>query len=75
VVLLSDFDLTVVDRLEDRGGYRVVRNTQLVLDCLAGNGRLPAEGGALLDWESRHGGLWRYPHNDQVELRAQVYRG
>ncbi len=33
--------------------------SQLVLDCLAGNGRLPEEGGALLDWMSENLPAWR----------------
>lgn len=36
--------------------------SQLVQDCLAGNGRLPEEGIALLDWMTEHPAAWRQPH-------------
>jgi len=71
VVLLTDFDYVVVDRPEYRYGYTVVRTSQLALDCLTGNGRLPAEGEALLAWMGRN--EWRYPSIDMVEQRAEIY--
>jgi hypothetical protein len=73
VVLLSDFDFAVVDRYEHRNGYRVVGSSQLVLDCLTGNGRLPAEGEALIDWMRGDPRLWRIPDIHQVEPRAPVF--
>lgn len=73
VVLLDHFDFAVVDRLEDRDGYRVVRSTQIVLDCLTGNGRLPAQGEALLGWMSRNGDQWRYPDIAHLGTRAEVF--
>jgi Crp-like helix-turn-helix domain len=33
--------------------------SQLVQDCLGGNGRLPAEGDALLEWMGQHEADWR----------------
>jgi hypothetical protein len=35
--------------------------SQLVLDCLAGNGRLPEEGMELLDWMADNLAAWREP--------------
>lgn len=48
-------------------GIRSVGNTfhvglsQLALDCLSGNGRLPEEGEELLAWMQSHVALWRHP--------------
>jgi hypothetical protein len=33
--------------------------SQLVLDCLSGNGRLPEEGNALLEWMAENSSAWR----------------
>jgi hypothetical protein len=40
----------------------LVAASQLVLDCLTGNGRMPQEGGALLDWMAEDEGRWRFPN-------------
>jgi len=61
VVLLEPYDPVVVKRLVIRDGLRVVAPSQLVLDTLSGNGRLPAEGEALLVWMAEHEGEWRAP--------------
>lgn len=40
-------------------GVPVVGLSQLVLDCLSGPGRLPADGEAVLGWMSEHAADWR----------------
>lgn len=60
VMLLRPFDPVVFDRGDIEGGLRYAAPSQVAVDCLSGNGRMPAEGEALLDWmaeESR----WRAP--------------
>jgi hypothetical protein len=60
VVLLSAADDSQLARgrmIED--GTFHVGVSQLVLDCLAGNGRLPEEGEALLDWMEANPAAWR----------------
>jgi hypothetical protein len=39
-----------------------VAASQMVLDCLTGNGRMPQEGQALLDWMAEDEGRWRLPN-------------
>jgi hypothetical protein len=61
VVLLRPGD---PDQLERSRSVREVTHvgfSQVVLDCLGGNGRLPEEGRALLGWMSEHEGEWRLP--------------
>ncbi len=60
VVLLSGADKSqlVRGRMADDGTF-YVGLSQLVLDCLAGNGRLPEEGEALLDWMATNPTAWR----------------
>ncbi|MGH3736060.1 MAG: hypothetical protein ACRDT6_10630 [Micromonosporaceae bacterium] len=63
VVLLTAADasqLTRARRLED--GTLHVGISQLALDCLAGNGRLPEEGDALLEWMADNPSAWRQGH-------------
>lgn len=60
VMLLRPFDSVVFDRGRIEEGLRYSAPSQVAVDCLGGNGRMPAEGEALLDWmaeESR----WRLP--------------
>jgi hypothetical protein len=38
----------------------VVAASQLVLDCLTGNGRMPQEGAAFMDWMGDNEGQWRF---------------
>ena len=46
---------------ERLGGIECVGLSQLVLDCLSGPGRMPAEGEAVLGWMGEHEGTWRRP--------------
>ena len=59
VVLLRPRDPAVLERSETVEGLRVVAPSQLVLDSLTGNGRMPAEGEALLTWMADHEARWR----------------
>lgn len=42
-------------------GVRTVGLSQLVVDCLTGNGRMPAEGEALISYMAGHVAQWRKP--------------
>lgn len=61
VVLLRPEDPSQVSRTREVDGRKHVGLSQLVLDCLGGNGRLPEEGLAVLDWMRAHEQLWRLP--------------
>lgn len=61
VVLLLPRDPALLKRVEEVEGLRVVAPSQLVLDSLTGNGRMPAEGEALLTWMADNEGRWRAP--------------
>jgi hypothetical protein len=50
----------------------VVSASQIVLDSLTGNGRMPQEGEALLDWMSQHEGEWRLPSLTELPLPQVV---
>jgi hypothetical protein len=59
VALLRPFDPVVWRRTEQRDGIRYVAASQVAVDCLTGNGRMPSEGEALLEWMLAHEELWR----------------
>lgn len=59
VVLLSPFDPVVWKRTELHNRLTYAAPSQVVVDCLTGNGRMPAEGEALLDWMVKHEPSWR----------------
>jgi hypothetical protein len=60
VTLLRPFDEVVWARASVDGGIGYAAPSQVVVDCLTGNGRMPAEGEALLTWMIDHQ-EWRAP--------------
>lgn len=60
VLLRPDNDV-VFARAEREGGIVWAAPSQVALDCLAGNGRMPSEGEALIDWMRQNEGRWRSP--------------
>lgn len=61
VMLLRPFDSVVFDRGDIEGGLRYAAPSQVAVDCLGGNGRMPAEGEAVLDWMAAEETRWRMP--------------
>ncbi|MGQ0668291.1 MAG: hypothetical protein ACT4PO_01220 [Actinomycetota bacterium] len=59
VALLRPYDSVVWDRNEFKDGLRYVAPSQVAIDCLTGNGRMPAEGEALIEWMVTNESLWR----------------
>jgi len=59
VVLLRPFDEVVWARTEIRDGIRYAAPSQAAVDCLTGNGRMPAEGEAILQWMLANETRWR----------------
>lgn len=59
VVLLVPPDPVVWDSVDTEDGVTYVAPAQVAMDCLAGNGRMPAEGAAVLEWMSAHENTWR----------------
>lgn len=59
VLVMQAHDEVVFDGRQDVGGVPHVALSQLVLDCLAGPGRLPAEGEAVLRYMVEHEHEWR----------------
>jgi len=59
VALLTPFDPVVWVGTSHVGGLTFVAPSQAAADCLTGNGRMPAEGEALLAWMVEHERLWR----------------
>lgn len=70
VVLLRPFDPVVWERSIERGGVTYAAPSQIVLDCLAGIGRMPAEGQALLDWMMRNEPSWRQDSLEDLPVRG-----
>lgn len=59
VVLLRPFDPVAWERTSEQDGLRYVAPSQAAVDCLTGNGRMPAEGEAVLDWMLANEPEWR----------------
>lgn len=59
VALLRPFDRVVWERTDESGGIQYVAPAQAAADCLTGNGRMPAEGDALVSWMVAHEQSWR----------------
>jgi DNA-binding transcriptional ArsR family regulator len=59
VVLLKPYDPVVWQRQSVTDGISYVADSQAAADCLTGNGRMPAEGEALLKWMTANESTWR----------------
>jgi hypothetical protein len=59
VALLSPFDEVVWERTTAENGVTYAALSQVAIDCLTGNGRMPAEGGAVLSWMLENETAWR----------------
>jgi len=59
VMVLRPFDPVVFARTQVEGGLRYAAPSQVAVDCLTGNGRMPAEGEALLEWMQANEFAWR----------------
>jgi hypothetical protein len=67
VALLTPFDPVVWERTSLDDGLTYVAPSQAAADCLTGNGRMPAEGEAVLQWMTENESLW---HLDKLPERA-----
>ncbi|MFC9031681.1 hypothetical protein [Streptomyces arboris] len=59
VLLLRARDRSVFERTETVEGIPHVALSQAALDCLAGPGRMPAEGEAVIEYMKGHQSLWQ----------------
>lgn len=59
VLLLKPYDPVVWQRLSVTENISYVAESQAAADCLTGNGRMPAEGEALLEWMTTNEATWR----------------
>jgi Transcriptional regulator, AbiEi antitoxin, Type IV TA system len=69
VVLMRPFDPVVYDRTSQEVGVAYVSPSQAAADCLTGNGRMPAEGQALLEWMTANEARW------QLAALSEIGRG
>jgi len=61
VILARPYDRIVFERTWSRRNAVYVSLTQVVVDCLTGAARMPAEGEAMLDWLRRNAPRWQAP--------------
>lgn len=59
IVVLRPYDPVVWDRASVTDGIRYAAVSQVAVDCLTGNGRMPAEGEALMSWMESNEDIWR----------------
>lgn len=70
VAVLRPFDPVVWERTSVEDGVTFAAPSQVAVDCLTGNGRMPAEGEALLQWMTENEDAWRLPLLPIVAGRA-----
>jgi hypothetical protein len=66
VALLRAFDAVVWERHTEHDGVVHVAPSQVAIDCLTGNGRMPAEGAAVLEWMLANEDAWRLESLDAL---------
>lgn len=59
VILMKPYDSVVWERAPFHGGLSYASPPQVAVDCLTGNGRMPEEGEALLEWMVSKEASWR----------------
>ncbi|MEX0985535.1 MAG: hypothetical protein WD096_10895 [Actinomycetota bacterium] len=69
VVLVRPDNEVVFARAVQDGGLVWAAPSQVAMDCLAGSGRMPAEGDAVVDWMRETESTWRYP---SIEAMAEA---
>jgi hypothetical protein len=72
VALLRPFDPVVWERSSQQDGIVYVAPSQAAVDCLTGNGRMPAEGEALLIWMVENQSAWRAASLDDLPAPASA---
>ncbi len=60
-VLIRPENDVAFDRAKPDGGMAWAAPSQVVIDCLAGSGRMPSEGEALMGWMRENESEWRRP--------------
>lgn len=65
VGLLWPYDPVALGRTSFAEGLQLAAPSQVAVDCLTGNGRMPAEGEAVLSWMEQNENAWR---SDNLEL-------
>lgn len=50
----------------DKSQVNVAAPSQVAIDCLSGNGRMPSEGEALIEWMQQNDNRWRAPSLEEV---------
>lgn len=60
-VLIRPDNNVAFARAAPDGGMAWAAPSQVAIDCLAGTGRMPSEGEALIGWMRQNTGAWRYP--------------
>jgi hypothetical protein len=73
VVLLRAFDEVVWERGGEDSGVRYVAPSQAAVDCLTGNGRMPAEGEALIAWMTENQPQWRLSSIEDLDRSSDVH--
>lgn len=71
VVFLRPYDRAAWLRTPIEDGLRYAAPSQVVVDCLTGNGRMPAEGEALLSWMQENESQWRRDSLEELPLIPQ----
>ena len=71
LLITTNYDIAVAGA-ERRKGLPVVAPSQLVLDCLTGTGRMPAEGEAVIEWMRDNPDAWRHPPARQQRRPSSI---
>ena len=71
VILLRPFDPVAWERGSNDRGLRFAAPSQVTVDCLTGNGRMPAEGEALLEWMLANESEWRAESLKKSQARGR----
>lgn len=72
IALLKPFDSVVWERTSVEDAVTFAAPSQVAIDCLTGNGRMPTEGDALLKWMIENEAAWRLPVLPVVDKKVST---
>jgi hypothetical protein len=71
-VLIRPDNEAAFARAEPDGGLAWAAPSQIAIDCISGNGRMPSEGDALIRWMQENESAWRARSIDDLIHDAAV---
>ncbi len=72
ILIRPENDIVYTNARTAKDSVRYAAPSQVAIDCLAGTGRMPAEGEAAVDWMQQNESLWRTSLDELIGARRDI---